>query len=65
MVRQRKQVPAAGLRHAVAAEADAFEVGAFVAQGADEIGAVDIAARFADAEEDAHADILAREENLA
>src|SRR5262249_7596487 len=45
---------AAGLRHALAAEADHLGVRPVLAQGADEVGAVQVAAGVAGAHEDAH-----------
>src|SRR5262249_40624107 len=51
---QRIEQPAAGLGHVFAAEADAFHRRVAEAQLADQVGAVQVAARLAGAEEDSH-----------
>jgi hypothetical protein len=45
------------LVHALTAETDKFGIGALATQGANEIGAVKVAARLAGTEEDAHASL--------
>ena len=51
---QRIQQPASRRRHALAAEADALQLRVPSAQLAHEVGAVQIAARLAGADEDSH-----------
>ena len=51
---QRKRQPAAGRRHAFAAEAVDFQARLALPQSVDEIGAVQIAAGFARADEQSH-----------
>ena len=58
MIAQREQMLAPRRRHPVAAEADAFEGRIKPSQSVDQVGAVNVAAGLADAEEDAHGDIL-------
>ena len=57
VIAKREEMLAAGLCHAVAAEADAGEIGPITLEGKDQVGAVNITTRFADAEEDAHEDV--------
>ena len=64
-LRQWEEMPAPRRGHLVAAEADALHIGLKLAQAADEIGAVDVAAGFADAEEDAHGDVPVMVRNSA
>jgi hypothetical protein len=58
VIGERKVKLATRVRHAIAAETDAFDARKASLQGAYEVGAVNIAARFADAEKDAHEDVL-------
>ena len=51
---QRVEQAASGSRHLVAAKADAFDAGARLPQRPQQVGAVQIAARLAGAEENAH-----------